>query len=264
MGWEKLLVSCNPSGMTESSPSPPRRIPSRQPEGRGVPAHLAEPPGPAALHQQRRLRPGQRGRDELQRAQRQRQPRAQHPPGMRRERAGMRPGSCSEPWGGERRAGTSAGLGWQRPLYEALSRGDEPSLGARPTSRFPSLPRGRSHFPFPFCLLFFFFSPPFPGFAAKRRTGLAGMLGREAPLSQAPRAGSGAGGRELHPPPRGTHITPLDGEARPSPHHPPSTQGCGSPHSPLGGAPAVRGSVPSGQCPGPPRSPRARHRAGGS
>lgn len=74
------------------------------------------------------------------------------------------------------------------------------------------------------------------------------MLGREAALSQAPRAGTWSGGAGAAPTTRGTHITPLrwgKHDHLPTSHL--STRGCGSPHLPLGGAPAVRGSVPSGQ-----------------
>lgn len=126
----------------------------------------------------------------------------------------MAPGSCCERRRGERSAGTSAGPGRSmKPWAEGMSPLSEP--GPPPDS--PPSPEDAHIFPSPFAFFFFFF-PPFPGFAAKRRTGLAGMLGREAPLSQAPRAG----GRGPHPPAWGAHTSPAPGgEARPCPHHHP-------------------------------------------
>lgn len=170
-----------------------------------------------------------------------------------RESSGNAPGTVRDGSGellraAERRA-ERRDLGGTGPVYEALGRGDEPSLRARPTSRFPSLPRGRSHFPFPVC--FFFFSLPSPVSLPSAGLDSQGCWDGKRRFPKLPERGAGAASTSLGR----THIT-RSGRG--------STTVSPPPPAPPPRAAAVRGSAPSGQYPGPPGSPRARHRAGGS
>lgn len=164
---------------------------------------------------------------------------------MRRERSGMAPGSCCERRRGERSAGTSAGPGRSmKPWAEGMNPLSEP--GPPPDS--PPSPEDAHIFPSPFA---FFFFPSLPRFRCQAQDWTrrdAGTGSAAFPSSQS--GGAGAASTSLGR----THITRSGGGSTtvsPPPAPPPR-------------AAAVRGSAPSGQYPGPPGSPRARHRAGGS
>ena len=147
---------------------PPRPLPCPKRsggEGFGV-SHLAQPPGSAPLHQQLRVRPSERGRAELQGAERQRQPRSQHPSGSEAGSVDLggklgRPAGIRGGDGGEKRearpaGGSEAAAGFLSGAAPSAAPAGTGLAAARlgrpvpwgcsllapcpPSSRFPSLP----------------------------------------------------------------------------------------------------------------------------
>lgn len=267
-GQEMLLVSRNPSGMAESSPSPPRRVAPAAPSvpescgvrmwgagcgcgcgvrvwgagagcGCGVPLTLLSRRAPLRSTSSCGCGPASAAGTSCSAHSASASPAHSilrecvgNAPGCVRGAAPSR-GEESEGQGPRRdRAGSGRAM---KPRAEGMSPVCEP--GPPPDS--PPSPEDAHIFPSP---LAFFFFPSLPRFRCQAQDWTrrdAGTGSAAFPSSQSRRLVRGGGSCTQ---PRGAHTS-----AAPMGEHDrlPSSQGCGSPHIPLGSAPAVRGSAPS-------------------
>jgi len=208
-GVRSLLTSITLRDLLRSTSTGEREPPSAAGQSCRAQRASASPAPSIAAGGRRGLGGGLRGREER---------------GRRRDRRRAGCGGSGMRWA--RRSGPAWGSGisasWKYPL-----------LSPRPSADSPPTPRVRpQNFPSPLHFLFFgLFSLPFPRFAAKRRAGAAGMLGRELRFPRHPGPAlcpcrdRGAG---VHPPRQGTPpdtVHPRHPASASSPHRSPPSPG---------------------------------------